>query len=125
MGEHGMDFEGLFRIPGSLQVVKQYKRRFDSGEYNIVIPPDENVENVTSILIRFLNDLDPKTNKNTDLFTTDSKNWLHQANRLSKPIKKGEKLSEDQILARVKDLLLQLEPTGAEVFRRIVAVLSK
>lgn len=120
-----MDAEGLFRIPGSLQVVKQYKRRFDSGEYDVAIAQDENVENVASIVIRFLNDLDPKMNKQTDLFSSDSKSWLHAANHLTKGAKRGEKVTEAQVLERVKGLLLQLEPSGAEVFRRIACVLNK
>ena len=89
------------------------------AEYATAIPKDEAVENVASIVIRFLNDLDPKMNKQTDLFSSDSKSWLHAANHLAKGAKRGEKVSEAQQLERVKGLLLQLEPSSTEVFRYV------
>jgi hypothetical protein len=124
--EHGLDAEGLFRIPGSLEKVKQYKRQFDMGDYNIVISPNENVENVASIVIRFLNELDPKVFNETDLYSDDSKDWHKKANTITKPAKKGAPPpTKAEIVKKQKELLLSLDPAAAEVFRQIVVVLKE
>jgi len=114
MNVAGLDETGLFRVPGSFDSVKEYKRRFDLGEYNLKIPVDECVENVASIVVRYLMDLEPEGG----LQGRDASKkvaWLREAKQFTEP----------KTVAAAKKLLLELEPACAEVLRQIVAVLNK
>jgi len=114
IAQHGLDETGLFRVPGSFDSVKEYKRRFDLGEYNLKIPVDECVENVASIVVRYLMDLEPEGG----LQGRDASKkvaWLREAKQFTEP----------KTVAAAKKLLLELEPACAEVLRQIVAVLNK
>jgi len=121
---HGLDEEGLFRIPGSLLEVNKYKRRFNLGEYDLEIPEDESVENVASIIIRYLNDLDPSNKEKeevSDLYSKDWKSWMKLANKVTA---RDAKTKEERV-SRAKTALIKLEPASAEVFRQIVVVLKE
>jgi len=117
--QNGLDTEGLFRIPGSLVVVNQYKNRFNRGEHTMEIPKDEAVENVASIVIKFLNDLDPvdvKSKEFSDLYTKDYKGWRKLVNAAVKC------KTKDARVQHTKEALHKLGPHSCEVFRQIIDV---
>jgi len=54
--KYGLSFEGLFRLPGNLEVIEAYKELFNSGK-EVEIPPDEDPANVAGLLSHWLMEL--------------------------------------------------------------------
>jgi len=125
---HGLDAEGLFRIPGSLCTVKEYRKKIDRGEYLLEISPDEKVENVASLVVRYLNDYNMFTDV-PGIF--NGKEWIKEVSkfqrRLCRPKKTEAPLSEAEIVAQCKELLLALnhDPAIVEVIRQITLILRE
>jgi len=116
--QNGLNTEGLFRIPGSYTTVNEYKKRFNSGEHNLEIPKDEAVENVASIVIKFLLELDPKL-EGTDLYTTCYTTWLKNFIKGFSKEKNKEKKAK-----LAKQALIELGPHSCAIIRQITNVLK-
>ncbi|KAI5613383.1 rho GTPase-activating protein 25 isoform X1, partial [Silurus asotus] len=54
--EHGLDEEGIFRLPGQENQVKHFREAFDAGE-RPSFPPDTDVHTVASLLKLYLREL--------------------------------------------------------------------
>ncbi|XP_042278107.1 rho GTPase-activating protein 25 isoform X1 [Thunnus maccoyii] len=100
--EHGLDEEGIFRLPGQDNAVKQFRDAFDAGE-RPSFPSDTDVHTVASLLKLYLRELPEPV-----VPWTQYQDFLDCTNLLDDTSSEGRELLEKQIalLPRVNYNLL-------------------
>jgi len=114
---HGLDHEGLFRIPGRALSVKAWIEEFN---YNptTVFPENENVDNVTSFVINYFKQL--KNDSGGKGFIWQSPDGAYNMQNEVQALRKLKKKAD---LHWVKDALSNLSPVQVGIFRDLTAVL--
>jgi len=121
--KHGLDTQGLFRVPGSKEIIERYQRHFDHGDINCDIPATESVPNVAGVLTTYLLDLDRSRDPDMDMYSSPvitDKEFIKMCSKLGRACKKG--LPKEIIVSKCQELLVKLKPVSAEIIRQVVVV---
>ena len=114
---HGLDHEGLFRINGRGLSVDAW---IDEFNYNpaAVLPDNENVDNVTSLIVKYFKDL--KDDSGAKGFVWQSPDGAYNMQNEVQALVKLEQKPDTQW---VKDALSNLSPLQVGIFRDLTAVM--
>jgi len=124
---HGLDHEGLFRIPGRASSVKAWIEEFN---YNpaTVLPENESVDNVTSFVINYFKQLKDDSGAKGAYNLWQSRDGAYNMQNEVQPFATLKQMADDTwvnpLSAQwVKDALSNLSPVQVGIFRDLTAVM--